>query len=81
MGGGYMNNKRRAALSEAVSMITRASVIINGVCDNERDAVDNYPENLQGTEKFEAMEEAADSLDSAVEKIEEAKEHIESAMR
>ena len=76
-----MNAKRRTELSDAVSIINKAINIINRVCDSERDAVDNYPENLHGTERFECMEEAVDNLDEAVEKIEEAKEHIEFAMK
>ena len=82
MGGEqYMNSKRRTELNEAISIIKKVIVIVNKVCDNERDAVDNYPENLQGGDKFEAMEEAVENLDDALEKIEEAKEHIEVAMK
>ena len=42
--------------------------------------MDNYPENLQGTERFERTELAVDSLNDALEKLEEAKEHIETAI-
>ena len=38
------------------------------------------PENLQGTEKFERMEDAVDSLSDALEKIDDAKGHIQSAL-
>jgi hypothetical protein len=74
-----MNDKRRASLQEASQLLGRAAVIIERVSDDEQDAMDNYPENLQSTEKFEAMESAVDNLNDAVEKISEAKEHIDSA--
>lgn len=43
--------------------------------------LDNCPENLQGSERFERMEDAVDNLNDALEKLEEAKEHIEAAIR
>lgn len=42
--------------------------------------MDNYPENLQSTERFERMETAVDSLNDALEKIDDAKGYIESAI-
>ena len=54
--------------------------IVEAVCDKEEDCMDNYPENLQGTERFERTELAVDSLNDALEKLEEAKEHIETAI-
>lgn len=42
--------------------------------------MDNYPENLQSTERFERMEAAVDSLNDALEKIEDAKGYIEAAI-
>lgn len=42
--------------------------------------MDNLPDNLQCTERFEAMENAVDNLNDAVEKMEEAKSQIEAAM-
>jgi thymidine phosphorylase len=76
-----MNIKRRAELRDVVSMLSRAVLIVDKICDKEQDAIENYPENLQATEKFEAMENAVESLNDAIEKIDEAKEHIETAIR
>ena len=61
-------------------MLSGAAAIVDSVCDSEQDCLDNYPENLQGTERFEHMEAAVDSLNDALEKIDEAKEHIQSAI-
>ena len=38
------------------------------------------PENLQGSERYEKMEEAADALSDAMEKIGEAMEQIRVAI-
>lgn len=43
--------------------------------------MDNCPENLQGSERYEKMEDAVDNLNDALEKLEEAKEYIEAAIR
>ena len=43
--------------------------------------MDNYPENLQGTDRFEQMEDAVDNLNDALEKIDEVKGHIEMAIK
>ena len=79
--GDTMNEKRRNTLRNAMDLLTRASIIVDSVCDEESDAMDNIPENLQGTERYEAMEDAIDCLNEASEKIEEARECIEQAIR
>lgn len=76
-----MNAKRREKLKDAISMLSNAATIVENICDKEEDYVDNYPENLQGTERFEKMEDAVDNLSDALEKIDEAKEQITLAIR
>ncbi len=75
-----MNNERRNRLRGAVRKLSDVQSIVEAVCDKEEDCMDNYPENLQGTERFERTELAVDSLNDALEKLEEAKEHIETAI-
>ena len=71
-----MNEKRRGRLRDALKMLSNAASIVETVCDSEQDCMDNYP----GTEKFERMEDAVDSLSDALEKIDDAKGHIQSAL-
>nr|DAX24620.1 MAG TPA: hypothetical protein [Caudoviricetes sp.] len=78
--GETVNETKRKSLRDALSLISRAIIITESVCDKEQDAMDNLPENLQCTERFEAMENAVDNLNDAVEKMEEAKSQIEAAM-
>lgn len=76
-----MNDKQRDRLREASQMLSSAITIADSVCDSEQDRIDNYPENLQGSERFENMEDAAEKLYDAIGKLEEAKSLIESAAR
>lgn len=76
-----MNNTRRNSLKEAIQLLSRAWTVVDTVCDKEQDCVDNYPENLQGTEKFENMEDAVESMNDALEKIEDAKSCIQAAIK
>ena len=64
-----MNEKRRGQLRNALTMMTNAASIIDAVCDKEQDCLDNFPENLQSTERFERMEDAVDKIDEAKECI------------
>lgn len=75
-----MNDARRRQLRRAIVLINEATSIMESVCDQEEEARDNMPENLQSTDRFEAMEDAIDSLNNAAEKLEEAVESIESVM-
>lgn len=75
-----MDNKRRSSLKEAFQLLCRVSTMVDVVCDKEQDCIDNYPENLQGTDRFERMEDAVDNLNEALEKIDEAKGCIQAAI-
>lgn len=75
-----VDNKRRGHLRDALRMLSSVTSVVEAVCDKEQDCVDNYPENLQSTDRFEHMEAVVDSLNDALEKIDDAKGHIESAI-
>lgn len=76
-----MDKIRREKLQGVIHMLMSVAAIVEQVCDKEQDCVDNYPENLQGTERFEQMEVAVDNLNDALEKIEAAEENIAMAIR
>ena len=76
-----MDNKRRDELKSALQMLSRVENTLNSVCDKEEDCMDNYPENLQGSERFEKMEDAVDNLSEALEALGEARSAIEAAIK
>lgn len=66
-------------MNNAKGLLTAAAHIVTRVLDEEEDSLDNMPENLQGSEQYEKKEaiiemlnEASDSIDTAVEKVSEA---------
>lgn len=74
-----MNNKRRELLKNAISLLDTASNIVNTVLEQEQDCLDNMPENLQMSQRYENMELAVDCLEDAVSSIDDAKNKIEDA--
>ena len=51
-----MNRGRRSSLKEATSLLDRAISLISDARDEEQDCLDNLPENLQNSERYESME-------------------------
>ncbi len=66
-----MNNRRRKRLQDAASWISNAGEIVQEVLFDESNALDNYPENLQGTDVYEAMEQSVDQLGDVYDQIQE----------
>lgn len=75
-----MNNYKRNKLREANSLIEKARQLVSTVKDQEQDDLDNYPENLQGGDRYAAMENAIDELENAIDSIDCASESIDNAM-
>jgi len=76
-----MNKAKRASLKEAIILLDRTIGIIQSVKEDEQDCLDNLPENLQNSERYENMENAVDSLEDAIDKIDEAKDNISEATK
>lgn len=76
-----VNNKRRSSIALAISLITKASAIIESALDEEQDCIDNYPESLQGTDRYDKMEDAASYLESASERIDDVIDSLQSAIQ
>lgn len=74
-----MNSKRRSELENAVSLLDRVSAIVERALDQETDCLDNMPENLQMTDRYDKMENAVDSLEEAVCDLNNAKDKIAEA--
>lgn len=75
-----MNNKRRKELRRAIEIIETALDIVNQVKDEEEDSMCNYPENLQGTETYENMEVAVDTMEEVTSAIEDAVDSLNNAV-
>ena len=75
-----MNNKRRSKLKKADGILSEALSIVQAVLDEEEDSFENIPESLQGTDRYDKMEEAIDYLGDCVEQIDAAKTSISMAV-
>ena len=85
MGKGYlaiMNSRRRTQiLINALPLLDRVFDIVNNVCDEEQDALDNIPENLQSGSRYEKIEEAISFLEDAMDEIEGAVSNLQEAIK
>ncbi|NBK25358.1 MAG: hypothetical protein EOM68_25465 [Spirochaetia bacterium] len=75
-----MNKERREKLTKLQEQLDGISTDIEALRDEEQEAMDNMPESLQGSERYEAMESAVSYLDDVLSSLEEASSCIESAM-
>lgn len=75
-----MNKKRRDLLQSAIPFLTQAANIIERAAEQESDCLDNIPESLQDSERYEKMEKAVDNLEAALEHIDNAKECVSEAI-
>ena len=76
-----MNEKRRNRLKEAIQYLELAESIIQDAWDEENDRIENVPENLQSSERFDTMLQIAEYLSDAIDNLEEAKQNVQSAVR
>lgn len=74
-----MNNQKREKLKLARGFLSKASDIVSNVLDDEQDCLDNMPENLQYSDKYERMEAAISKLEDSLNNIEAAEECLEEA--
>lgn len=72
-----MNIKRRKQLAKAIELIEQAQSIIDFVLEEEQEAYNNMPEQLQECERGERMYEAIDSLENLDTDFEDLKDNIQ----
>lgn len=67
-----MNKDRRKRIAEIIDTLNESLQRLEGVMEEEQDVYDNMPENLQGSQRYEDMEAAIDSLEEAKGSLEDA---------
>jgi predicted Rossmann fold nucleotide-binding protein DprA/Smf involved in DNA uptake len=85
--GGRMNNAQRKAIAqliadgrEIVGKLDDLMSSVETIASEEREKYDNAPEGLQDSEKYQAMGEAADALESFQSAIETISSDLDSAI-
>ena len=74
-----MDKKRRQKLKDATRALSEVIATVEQVLEKEQDCMENVPENLTGSERYECMENVVDYLEEALEKLDEAKTNIANA--
>ena len=72
-----MNKARRAALNAVLNNLHEQKDYLENICEDEENAKDNMPESLQGTDRYEMMEEAVDAMSDAIGALEDAIDSLE----
>ena len=75
-----MNSERRERLRESINNLRRAESIIDTVLEQEKEALDNIPENLQSSDRSVSMESAINYLEDAISNVQEAIDNTENAV-
>lgn len=75
-----MNNERRKEIEKARGLIEEAKAILINAQADEETAYDNMPESMQGSERGEKVQAAADTLQTAVDSLEEVDSNLEEAI-
>ena len=66
-----MNDQRRKDIAAIVQILDSAKDELQNVLDEETEARDSIPENLQTSERYYVAEEAVTALEEAVDNIED----------
>ena len=64
-----MNKATRAAIEKIVNTLETLGDEVENLHDDEQEKFDNAPEGLEGSERYAAIEAAADNLDTAHDNI------------
>ena len=74
-----MNKDRRLRIRSVIDVIQECVDTVSSIRDEEEMAMDGLPENLQYSDRYTAMEDAAGYLESAESALEEAVQNLEDA--
>ena len=75
-----MNAKRRKALNEIEQKIIELKDDLETIREEEEDYMENMPENLWGSERYDNAQESIDELEEAKDNLEAVVSLIESVV-
>ena len=70
-----LSNLSNYTIEESVKLINDILIMLTDVFDDEEMAMDNTPENLQGSSRYEESEYACEVLSESIEELEEIDEY------
>ena len=75
-----MNKVRRTAIAKIKEQIEDLKWKLDELLEEEQEAYDNMPDNLQCSERGEKAEECIDALEEAISNIEDACDNLDTAI-
>ena len=75
-----MNKDKRMALNNILFQIGEIRHDVTSILFQEQSCLDNMPDNLEGTERYEKFESSVENLEDAIESLKDAVKFIEEAM-
>ena len=75
-----MNKERRARIQDLIVEIEVLRDKLDQIIDDEQNYMDNMPENLLGSERYEKAEEAVSQMEEAGESLDEARDTLMEAL-
>lgn len=75
-----MNKQRKATLRSIRRILIDAKQRLESTLDEEDEARDNIPENLQGSSRYDESEECSEAMEEAIEHLDDAVDSITSAI-
>jgi len=75
-----INIERRKSLRKALDLLEKSIIIVDTAADEESESLENMPENLCESLRYEKMESAVESLESASELLHDAIDNIKDAV-
>lgn len=75
-----MNNPTRKQLQKIIDSLESVKAELEEISENEQEKLDNIPENLQGSERYERAESVCGYLEDAICSFEELIDNITNAI-
>ncbi len=76
-----MNKERRERLSEVATTIEEARGQIQGIIDEEQDAVDNLPDSLQDSDRACKMMDAISDMGELIDKLDDFEKNLDEVVK
>lgn len=75
-----MNKKQRSRLETIKDKLDELAAEVREIGEEEQEKYNNAPENLQNSEKYQAIEGSASTLSDAADEIEQASSSIDDTL-
>lgn len=75
-----MNAQRRTAINKIIGSLNENLSELQNIAQEEQEAFDNMPESLQGGERGQKCEEAAQAIQEAADEIENQIANLEASV-